>query len=494
MDFPHRKTFLFASLLALIASSVACTGGSGPNAPTEIPIPIEGLDGMSGVALNSSFTWSPDAEIDTSTVTTSTFFIVPTLASASSSSSVAKSNYNTTVCNASLALDAAVSCDSTTSCTLNPTDALEQSTVYTICLTADILYATGTAITPMVITFVSESDTFGVTLVLDGAGKPVLASGTTGVDPASFTIYLTNEPGNTEGFLTFWCDPHPATAPSEPSLEVTVLNSSITLSIEDAYQYQLLDCALTLRAGFPNVSGNTLGSDVSYSFVNDCAASDDFNADSQSCWTVQSEAVTWTSWDALLNGGILAFDALNSELDYANTLAGVTGAVLSKEVAVDPQGFEITLETNSLTNFDDTGTPSGPADSATVSMGSSGNLFGNEFLNVGFGYDFFDAPLCFICYTQDGGATIALAAGDCIRCATERCQIRLTVSDRQISGSYAIGGGVFQSMVMRQGAFPTDDDFTDLVSLSFGVIDNGADNRAAIDAIIVTGITVSRQY
>lgn len=52
MKRPSQRIFIWILFLIFLSSSVVCSGGAGPNTPTDIPIPIEGLG--SGVIANAA--------------------------------------------------------------------------------------------------------------------------------------------------------------------------------------------------------------------------------------------------------------------------------------------------------------------------------------------------------------------------------------------------------------------------------------------------------
>jgi len=117
-----------------------CGGSAVPTTPTEVPIPIDGLDGETDVDVSSSFSYTFDQAVDVDTVTTTTFFVVED-ATGSASIALTKADLNSSICNVNNALDATVSCESDTVCTLDPTNDLSDDMFCAICLTRGILYA-----------------------------------------------------------------------------------------------------------------------------------------------------------------------------------------------------------------------------------------------------------------------------------------------------------------------------------------------------------------
>jgi len=141
-----RYSFLLTPLLLLWAVVSACgTQQAVPSTPTEVPVPIEALDGQTDIDVSSSFSYTFDQAVDTSTVTAGTFFMTGgSSASASGSSASAKGLMpGDDICDPSDAIDATVSCPRSTECILDPVDDLESAAPYFCCLTEDILYENG---------------------------------------------------------------------------------------------------------------------------------------------------------------------------------------------------------------------------------------------------------------------------------------------------------------------------------------------------------------
>jgi len=130
--------------------AVSCSGGASPSTPSSIPIAIEGIEGATDVAVDSSFIYEFDKAVETSTVTESSFFIVQT--PTSGSASVVKADLDASVCIAGARLPASIEVDSE-SAILDPTNDLSAGTGYTICLTGEIIFADGSAFTPVQFSF-----------------------------------------------------------------------------------------------------------------------------------------------------------------------------------------------------------------------------------------------------------------------------------------------------------------------------------------------------
>lgn len=146
-------TYKIGSILtSLLVIALGCGGSSSPTTPASIPISIEGLDGATDVPVDSTFQYDFDSPVTTSTVDTSSFFIVAT-PSANIASPV-KAAVDSAICNSANAISARTDCSTpATSCTLDPTSDLSVGTSYTICLTTDIDYANRTSFEGFMATF-----------------------------------------------------------------------------------------------------------------------------------------------------------------------------------------------------------------------------------------------------------------------------------------------------------------------------------------------------
>ncbi len=137
-----KKIFIIILVLSLALIINRCGGGSGSSSPpADIPVTLEGIEGTSDVAVDSSFSYEFDSPVNTSTVNISTFFIHPTTPSSANLSSPDKAAYDETICDVNEALDSSVSCSSSTKCVLDPTDDLSAGTPHIVCISPNIEYA-----------------------------------------------------------------------------------------------------------------------------------------------------------------------------------------------------------------------------------------------------------------------------------------------------------------------------------------------------------------
>lgn len=293
-----------------------------------------------------------------------------------------------------------------------------------------------------------------------------------------------------------------------PSISVSSTSARVfSVAVADAYKYQLLGCTLTLTtnvrasagiAAAKASGGTALAAPVTVPFtIGGCAVSDDFNSDTQSCWTVSTAGGwldDWTTWSALIADGILTFDTASSDLDYANAELGVTGAAIVKTVAINAAGLQITLATDSVSGFT-TATEAQP-DMGYVAI-SGTDYATSPSLMVGFGKVSPDIPTgCFVAYYVPNPFSFNAATHDCsATCASSRCTIRVTVQNRIITAEYSTGSGAYQALTLSEGhAFPTNQDFSGMTELGLGFYNVGGTDSMAIDSVVVSGITSSTQY
>ena len=125
----HVKRMVIFMAVVTLGLFASCGGSSSalPTTPATVPVSIESLVGATDIAVDASFQLEFDKDVDCSTVTSSTFYIV--LASSG--------------CDPSAALSASIDCDSTQA-TLDPTNDLTGGTSYSICATTGITYEDGT--------------------------------------------------------------------------------------------------------------------------------------------------------------------------------------------------------------------------------------------------------------------------------------------------------------------------------------------------------------
>lgn len=139
----RRRILYFVLLIFLIISSLAlcgCGGGGGGGGNGGTFVDVNTLDGKTNIATDSNFRYTFSGSPNASSVTTTSYFIVPT-PTTGAQAQVAKAAYDPTICNSDNAIGATVSAASVHA-DLEPSHALAGSTEYTVCLSSDITVGT----------------------------------------------------------------------------------------------------------------------------------------------------------------------------------------------------------------------------------------------------------------------------------------------------------------------------------------------------------------
>lgn len=148
-----KKFINFISAFSFIIILASCGGGGGGGAPTTNFTFLNNADGASGISISDSFKYTFAQTINTSTVTTSTLFLVRT---PSANISPLKAVFNPTTCNVDNAISASVSCSSFLECAIDPSDDLDPGTSYTGCVSPNIELASGETFEGFMATFTTE--------------------------------------------------------------------------------------------------------------------------------------------------------------------------------------------------------------------------------------------------------------------------------------------------------------------------------------------------
>ena len=352
-----------------------------------------------------------------------------------------------------------------------------------------------------------------VSSVKDGNAVAVETTATTDVNPTTLDITFSKEMDDTSvttaDNVTLTCTLPEGSGVSQPTIVVaasTTTANTYTVTVTDAWKYALLSCVLTVTTNVTDAGGTALAAAATYTFTNSCAVGDDFNADSQSCWTAldtsgSEPAVTgWANWDSLLNTatGILDFDTTSSALNYnATAITGTSYGLIYKEVTVDPSGFQMIIYIPSFSGmlndagaiFDD---ELNIELSANISPEAPGKYIKLALVPTG------TSTQCTAVYIDDGElpptavATAACPSGSAY-------YMKLLVEDSTITVQYKTDDTTYEDLTVALGAFPTDQDFTDTSYLKIAFQDGANtgvadDNVAEIGWISISGITVTDQY
>lgn len=125
-------TFVLVPVLSLCACGGSSSGGGGGGDYVN----VNTLDGKTGIATDSKFQYTFSGVPDATTITTSSYFIVPA-PSSSGSAQVAKAALDSTICDSTNAIAATLTAG-THYANLEPTQPLSGGTEYAVCLTTDI--------------------------------------------------------------------------------------------------------------------------------------------------------------------------------------------------------------------------------------------------------------------------------------------------------------------------------------------------------------------
>ena len=415
----------------------------------------------------------------------------------------------TSVCDSTNALDATIACHFSEYCILDPVYDLESGSSYSICLTTGIKYANGTSFEGYQATFTagSGSSSASITSAVDGSEND-LSTTTEGINPTSFDLTFSTEMDETslttEGNVTFTCTLPSGSSKSQPTVSVAASESAentYTVSVTDAYMYQLLSCVLTVTTNVTDSNGTALSEAIAYDFTNSCAVGDDFNADSQSCWsvvpTIEGEAAAWSTWDALLNTstGILTFNASESALVYSSEGKETEGmAIVYKEATPSADGFSFTVKFMGLQSR-------GSADETDTAI--FGLIKGNPLTIEDPGKDATwigvlasesegGSLSCTVMYNE-GDESEAWADQDCD--SYDTFYVRMRFDGSTFYAEYSTDGSNFSTIDGdTEGTFPTDFSGFDHVWFLMETAEENPDTIFNFDYMDVSGITSTDQY
>lgn len=131
-------------ITVLIVSFAACTSGPVDNEENESNVTTNVADGATDVSINSAFTMTFSASVNSASVTSSTFFVVPVTAGANISveETLFKSAIDTAICNPANAITGTITASDAGTCatifTLAPDASLNYGTDYALCATTGI--------------------------------------------------------------------------------------------------------------------------------------------------------------------------------------------------------------------------------------------------------------------------------------------------------------------------------------------------------------------
>jgi len=502
-----KRTLLLSAILVTVIALAACGSSTSSTSTTS---ELSDIEGTTDVPVGNSFNYTFSREVNTDTVSTTTFFMVATPTSNIAAQN--KGTYNVSTCIVANAIAAVVTCSTGLSCTLTPANNLSYSTAYTACLTTDIQYADGTAFEGASIGFTTAAATADaptVSALIDANSQTVATSGTTGVYPTSFAIYFSETMDDTsvttEGNITMSCvygendvltptiSVVSASASSSIDIYATspVTVSPHTVTVTDAWKYALMTCTLTMTTNITNSSGTALAAAAPFVFTNACAVNDDFNVDSQTCWPNVYDQSDWTTWETLL-ANALTFDTANSTLDVLNTTENYTIGVY-KEAGVASSGFSIITHFGANTILGDNGYYYAQLNDTTDQTG--------EYLTVGLHNDG-TATNCLVMYDNGTGQGDIRATHDCSSLAAP--YVKLSATEDKWEMQYSEDGTNWSDytdaeMGTETNPYSWPTSSTALVEglstpylwiYAIGI----STTDAKLDSVATSGITVTDQY
>ncbi|MBT3181577.1 MAG: hypothetical protein HN337_03595 [Deltaproteobacteria bacterium] len=439
-------------LLFVLFVIIAACGGASPNTPSSIPISIEGVEGSTDISVDSTFTYEFSSAVDEDSLE-SDFFMVPTpsagiSASISAKASTTKVAIDTGICDIDNSIDATYTCDSDILCTLHPAKSLAYNANYTACVLSESFMATFQ-------TEATDGDP-SISLLLDSKGKAVDISGSTDVMSGSYTIVYSESMDDATAALAgnyvFSCLNEEF---SPDSIDVIASGRVYRTNSDIDWYCQLNNTDLSI-SGVVSAGGVGIPT-ASYTYTVGCAISDDFQADSHSCYKIPDiSAVTWTMWDDLL-ANVLTFDTANDALVYEQSSAVVA---IYKDISIDASGFEVSFYGELISGVPDLDVQFMLVISDTMDLGTlmDGNALGKAMF-IGFEYDSKNSKwICNNVYIEDDNVN-----HNKVDCSTaDNGTFRINLSTSGASYQYSLDLGETYSDFPADPLFPvTITDFLD---------------------------------
>jgi len=153
MKINNLKIALMVMTMSILPACGSSSGGGGGGGGTT-PVDVNTLDGQTGIATDSTFRYTFSGPVDASTVTSTSYFMVPTPTSTSVSVATAKAAYDPTICDSDNAIGATIT-PGALYADLAPSNPFSANTGYTICLSTDIM-VNGSAFSGFMASFDSQ--------------------------------------------------------------------------------------------------------------------------------------------------------------------------------------------------------------------------------------------------------------------------------------------------------------------------------------------------
>ena len=365
-----------------------------------------------------------------------------------------------------------------------------------------------------------------VLLLEDPAGVALLTSGTEGVDPTSLRIAFREPVDMCEGCIALTCDdlPYGVAQPTITVEQTDEEGKEYTITTADAYKYQLKVCTLTIseevlgsstssNAAASAAKAAILREDVSFTFKCGCAVNDDFNADSHSCYTVDTQEqmgysfdTTWWNWEWILDEEVIAFnkdagvmiydDTLYEDNVYYDVANNYRKLAFGKTVEISEEGFDITIHFRSASGFSGT---EDAADYAAVS------IYGTPaYLSYGIGAtNVDDMQYCTAMWFDLSVPEHPAIYAEGTECGSGEHYIRLIYTGDSVTAEHSADGEswstleqLFPDPAITPWSLPVIENLSGTARLEFGFgapavgdpVENPRNNRAVIESVITTGL------
>lgn len=230
------RNILISTAITLAGICFVSCGSSSSSSPQ---VDVSTIDGATEVAVDSSFVYNFSSDVDSDTISASTFFVFPT---AMVSANISKAAYDATVCNSSLALAAPITCETGKLCKLIPQHNLSSNTRYTICLSTDIHYDSGNAFEGFISTFTTATAAYACELSLSFAGPSTpFTFQSLGEDPVKCAMtswreyFSSSEPDSSAIFVSSNCGQETSGSLNKPYCNI----SEALVSAADFFSHEI---------------------------------------------------------------------------------------------------------------------------------------------------------------------------------------------------------------------------------------------------------------
>lgn len=329
-----------------------------------------------------------------------------------------------------------------------------------------------------------------ISSVVDGNSTPATiaessdASANEGIYPTEYTVTFSEELADidaAESAISLDC------GDLEPVISTDCSDTICSVSVAEAWRYALLECDLVVG------TGTGLSEAKTYAHTNGCAVNDDFNADSQGCWTVNygPMAGTWDNWDDIL-ANVLTFNTSSGTLDFDSTGQATESRVVLVKSVTGSSSVSIIFHFASVSGW---GYDGGAEDHDEINLLLGTSSLQKSIILKVIGDE--SGQNCEIKYQNSSEGIETGATTDCS--AGGDHYIKLEGDSAAISAQHSTDGIHYSDMENDEeydDPMPEGIDLTDMRVLFIGVSTDtvGADPVAEIDEIITTGITSDTQY